>query len=113
MQHPTIITTRDVLRRYKEIIAKVRDTKQPAIVVSQKEPQVAIVSLEDLETLQNLRVKHSAKNLLATAMKVRTLLKDEQLPADLSERHDFYHFEEEGAGKKRLMHPLTYDESDC
>jgi PHD/YefM family antitoxin component YafN of YafNO toxin-antitoxin module len=100
MIQPTIVTTREVLRRYKEIIAKIRQTKQPAIVVSQKEPQVAIISLEDLETLQHLRMKHSAKNLLATAMKVRTLLKDEQLPADLSERHDFYHFEEEGAARK-------------
>jgi hypothetical protein len=56
---------------------------------------VAIVSLEDFKKLQNMRFKNSAKSLLDTAVKVRELLKDEKLPADLSERHDFYNFEEE------------------
>jgi prevent-host-death family protein len=92
---PMTITTRDILRNYKHIISQIRETKQPAIIVSQKEPQVAIVSLEDFKKLQNMRFKNSAKSLLDTAVKVRELLKDEKLPADLSERHDFYNFEEE------------------
>jgi prevent-host-death family protein len=93
MIQPTTVTARDILRHYKDIITKVKDTKQPALVMSQKEPQVAIVSLEDFDKLQNLRYKNSAKTLLDTAMKVRELLKDETLPADLSERHDFYIYE--------------------
>jgi prevent-host-death family protein len=95
MMPPMTITTRDILRNYKLIINQIRETKQPAIIVSQKEPQVAIVSLDDFKNLQNMRFKNSAKSLLDTAVKVRELLKDEKLPADLSERHDFYNFEEE------------------
>jgi hypothetical protein len=57
---------------------------------------VVIVSLEDFEKLQNLRYKNSAKTLLDTALTVRNLLKDEMLPADLSERHDFYNDQEPG-----------------
>jgi prevent-host-death family protein len=94
MIQPTTVTARDILRHYKDIITKVKDTKQPALVMSQKEPQVAIVSLEDFDKLQNLRYKNSAKTLLDTAMQVRELLKDESLPADLSERHDFYTYED-------------------
>lgn len=91
---PTTVTTRDILRNYRDIINKIKDTKQPAIVMNQKEPQVAIVSLEDFERLQNLRYKNSAKSLLDTALSVRKLLNDETLPDDLSERHDFYNYEE-------------------
>src|SRR3954453_11031165 len=68
MLQPIIVTARDILRNYKNIITKVKDTKQPALVMSQKEPQVAIVSLEDFEKLQNLRYKNSAKSLLDTTM---------------------------------------------
>jgi prevent-host-death family protein len=94
MLQPIIVTARDILRNYKNIITKVKDTKQPALVMNQKEPQVAIVSLEDFEKLQNLRYKNSAKSLLDTALQVRELLKNETLPADLSERHDFYNYED-------------------
>jgi prevent-host-death family protein len=95
MLQPTIITARDILRNYKNIITKVKETKQPALIISQKEPQVAIVSLEDFEKLQNLGYKNSAKSLFDTALQVRELLKNENLPADLSERHDFYTYEED------------------
>jgi hypothetical protein len=63
--------------------------------MSQKEPLVAIISLEDFEKLQNLRYKNSAKSLLDTALQVRELLKNETLPSDLSERHDFYNYEDD------------------
>jgi prevent-host-death family protein len=94
MLQPITVTARDILRHYKDIITKVKDTKQPALIMSQKEPQVAIVSLEDFDKLQNLRYKNSAKTLLDTAMQVRELLKNETLPADLSERHDFYNYQD-------------------
>src|SRR4051812_10021899 len=80
MLQPITVTARDISRNYKNIITKVKDTKQPALVMSQKEPQVAIVSLEDFEKLQNLRYKDSAKSLLDTALHVRELLKNETLP---------------------------------
>jgi PHD/YefM family antitoxin component YafN of YafNO toxin-antitoxin module len=99
MMQPTNVTARDILRNYKAIITKVKTTKQPAIVVSKKEPQVAIVSMGDLQRLTELdqleRNQRSTKSLLETAMKIRELLKDEKLPKDLSVNHDIYHYEEE------------------
>lgn len=97
MLTPNNITARDILRNYKQVFDKVKNTKQPAVVMSQKEPQVAIVSLDDLEKLQKLRYQNSAKALLDVAKKVNKLLKDEKLPKDLSENHDYYAW----GGKKR------------
>lgn len=90
MLTPIHITTRDLLRNYKRVIEKVKTTKEPAVVVSQQEPQVAIVSLADLEELRTLRDQNSGRALLKTVHRVRAALKDEQLPADLSTRHDEY-----------------------
>jgi PHD/YefM family antitoxin component YafN of YafNO toxin-antitoxin module len=87
---PITVTTRDMLRNYRDVIEKVKRTKQPAVVVSDKKPQVAIVSLEDLRKLEMLGEQASAKRLLEMAKRVRVLLKDEHLPADLSARHDDY-----------------------
>ncbi len=60
----TTITAREILRNYKQIFAKVKQTRQPAVVMSQKEPQVAIVSLEDLKVLESYKNKNSAKALI-------------------------------------------------
>lgn len=90
MFQPFTVTARDVLRHYKKVINKVKDTRRPAIIMSQKQPQAVIVSLEDFEKLQALRYKKSAKVLLDAILKIRELLKDEKLPADLSEKHDYY-----------------------
>ena len=59
---PGTLTVQPIRRREGDLI-----TKQPASVLSQKEPQVATVSLEGFEKLQNLRYKNSAKSLLDTA----------------------------------------------
>jgi prevent-host-death family protein len=93
--HPSIISTRDIQRNYKEIFEQVKQTKKPVVVMNQKEPQVAIVSLDDLDELQKLRRKNSARALLELAAEVHVLLKDEKLPTDLSTRHDYYLWEEE------------------
>jgi prevent-host-death family protein len=88
------VSARDIQRNYKDVVERVRQTRQPAILMSQKEPQAAIVNLEDLEELKEVRRKNSAKALLELAQEVRELLKDEQLPSDLSQRHDYYLWEE-------------------
>lgn len=93
----TNVTTRDLLRNYKRVINKVKTTKEPAVVVSQKEPQVAIVSLADLQALRELRYRDSGRVLRETADRIRTVLKDEHLPADLSVHHDDYLWQEEGS----------------
>lgn len=81
------VTARDILRNYKEVFDKVKRTKQPAVVLSQKEPQVAIVSLDDLERLRALKNKQSTRALLDLA---GAIPKGSGLPIDLSEKHDEY-----------------------
>jgi len=81
------VTARDILRNYREVFDKVKKTKQPAVVISQKEPQVAIVSLDDLEKLRILQNKQSTKALLDLA---GIIPKGSGLPVDLSEKHDEY-----------------------
>jgi prevent-host-death family protein len=87
------VSARDIQRNYRDILERVKQTGQSAILMSQKEPQAAIVSLEDLEKLTEARRKNSAKALLELAQDVRGLLKDETLPADLAQRHDDYLWE--------------------
>ena len=55
--------------------------------MSQKEPQVAIVSLDDLEQLQQLKYKNATKALLDLA---GIIPKGSGLPKDLSEKHNEY-----------------------
>lgn len=81
------VTARDILRNYRQVFNKVKKTKQPAVVVSKKEPQVAIISLDDLERLKALKNKQSTKALLDMAGMIP---KGSGLPADLSEKHDEY-----------------------
>lgn len=87
MQNAIFVTPRDILRNYKEVFEKVKTSKQPAVVVSHKEPQVAIVSLDDLEKLKQLKYKQSTKALLSLA---GIIPKGSGLPADLSEKHNKY-----------------------
>lgn len=87
MLNPRYITARDVIRNYKAVFDKVKKTREPAIVVSQKQPQVVIVSIDDFERMQQQK---STKNLLDLTYKVRGILKDESLPVDLSTNHDYY-----------------------
>ena len=81
------VNARDILRNYKKVFDKVKRTKKPAVVVSQKEPQVAIVSLDDLEKLKQLKNKQSTKTLLDMA---GIIPKGSGLPADLSKKHNEY-----------------------
>lgn len=87
MLNTVTVTARDILRNYRGVFDKVKKTKQPAVVVSKKEPQVAIVSLDDLERLKALRNKQSTKVLLDLA---GIIPKGSGLPADLSAKHDEY-----------------------
>lgn len=103
MYEPTKVTARDILRNYKKVFANIKKTKQPTVVFSQKEPQVAIVSLEDLEKLQQLRYKNSGQTMLNIAKKVNNILVEagEKLPNDLSTNHDYYVWAEEKTTSKK------------
>lgn len=87
MLNTVTVTARDMLRNYREVFNKVKRTKQPAVVISRKEPQVAIVSLEDLERLRALKNIQSTKALLDLA---GIIPKGSGLPKDLSEKHNEY-----------------------
>lgn len=87
MLNTTTVTARDILRNYREVFDKVKETKQPAVVISQKEPQVAIVPMEDLEKLKQLKNKQSTKALLDLA---GIIPKGSGLPSDLSKKHNEY-----------------------
>ncbi|MEK7517649.1 MAG: type II toxin-antitoxin system Phd/YefM family antitoxin [Patescibacteria group bacterium] len=87
MLNTVTVTTRDILRNYKQVFERVKKTKQPAVVVSQKEPQVAIVSLDDLEKLKQLKNRQSTKTLLDMA---GIIPEGSGLPSDLSKKHNEY-----------------------
>lgn len=89
-----VIPAREIIRQYKKVFAQVTQTNEPVIVAPSNGPKVAIVSMETLEKLQQLAYQSSGQALLALAQKVRTLLKDANLPADLSEKHDKYLWQE-------------------
>lgn len=97
MLNPNIIPARNLQRSYKSIIEKVKTKKQRVVLTTNNKPQAAIVSLEDLKKLEDLKVKNSAQALLDLATKAQEILKDEKLPKDLSENHDYYAW---GAAKR-------------
>ena len=88
---PITVTVRDILRNYKKVFGDVKNTKRPVVVVSKKEPQVGIVSLEDMERLkeldQHIRYQQSTKTLLDLA---GIIPKGSGLPSDLSKKHNEY-----------------------
>ncbi len=87
MLNAVTVNTRDILRNYKQVFNTVKKTKQPAVVISKKEPQVAIVSMEDLEKLRQLKNKQSTRALLNLS---GIIPKGSGLPADLSKKHNEY-----------------------
>ena len=96
MLDANIVNIRDILRNHKKVLDRVKKSKQRITVVNQKNPQVGIVSLEDLKKLEELETQTknqaSTKSLLDTAKKIRQVLKDKKLPGDLSKNHDLYHY---------------------
>ena len=89
------VSSSDIQKRYKDIVERVKRTKQRAVLMSRDEPQAVIISLEEAQQLDELRRRNSAKHLLAWVKEVQEMLKDEKLPADLSTRHNYYLWEEE------------------
>lgn len=82
-----IITAREVARNYKNVFRVVQQTRQPVVVVIEKRPQVAIISLDDLHELEEVKYHQSTKALLDLA---GLIPKGSGLPADLSQRHNEY-----------------------
>lgn len=81
MLNTTIIPARNLQKSYKAIIGKVRTKKQAVVLTTNKKPQAAIVSLEDLERLQQAKASQASLDMLKLAIDSREELKS--LPADL------------------------------
>lgn len=94
------VNIRDILRSHKQVLERVKLKKERVVIVSQKQPQAVLVSLDDLNRLEELdkqqKYQQSTKSILEVAKKVHQILKenDEHLPSDLSTKHDYYHYGE-------------------
>jgi prevent-host-death family protein len=86
----TTVTARELLRDQKSILERVRATGQPAIVVTNREPQVAILPLEDMEELRRLRQKEALDKLMKLVEGIALGHTGTPLPSDLAENHDEY-----------------------
>lgn len=84
MLNPSVMPARSLQKSYKSIIENVKAKKRPVILVTNKKPQAAIVSLEDLERVQQARSIHASLSMLKLAINNREELKE--LPADLRKR---------------------------
>jgi PHD/YefM family antitoxin component YafN of YafNO toxin-antitoxin module len=80
------IPARNLQKSYKSIIEGVKTNKQAVILTTNDQPQAAIVSLEDLEKLQQAKANQASLDMLKLATESREELKN--LPADLRERAD-------------------------
>ncbi len=80
------VPARDLQKAYKSIIDGVKITKKVVILTTNKEPQAAIVSLEDLKLLQRSKASYVALEMLKLARDNHDELK--KLPSDLRQRAD-------------------------
>jgi len=86
MINTNFTTIQDVRRNYKKVVEQVNETNTPTIVISNNQPQFAIVSLDMLKTIQ--ANPKGGQGLLALAK----WAEQEHIkgPKDLSENHDKY-----------------------
>lgn len=81
MLDTSTIPARNLQKSYKSIIEGVKTQKLPVVLTTNDQPQAAIVSLEDLERLQQAKAAKASLDLLKLATENREELKS--LPADL------------------------------
>ena len=81
MINTNIIPARNLQKSYKSIIEDVKAKKHAIVLTTNNKPQAAIVSLEDLDRLQQTKVMQASLDMLKLAVESKEELKD--LPADL------------------------------
>lgn len=86
MINTNIIPARNLQKSYKSIIEEVKTKKKPVVLTTNNKPQAAIISLEDLEKLEQTKTALGSMKMLKFAIENREELKG--LPADLRERAD-------------------------
>lgn len=86
MLNTNIIPARNLQKSYKSIIEEVKTKKKAVVLTTNNEPQAAIVSLEDLEKLEQAKATLGSMKMLKFAIENKEELRG--LPADLRERAD-------------------------
>lgn len=86
MLNTNTIPARNLQKSYKTIIEGVKTKKRVVILTTNNEPQAAIVSLEDLEKLQQAKSIQASLEMLKLAVESKEELKN--LPPDLRQRAD-------------------------
>lgn len=81
MLNTSIIPARNLQKSYKSIIEGVKTKKHTVVLTTNDQPQAAIVSLEDLERLQQSKTTQASLDMLKLANESREELKS--LPSDL------------------------------
>ena len=84
MLNTNIIPARNLQKSYKSIIEGVKTKKHAVVLTTNKKPQAAIVSLEDLERIQQAKTMQASLDMLKLATESKEELKD--LPPDLRQR---------------------------
>lgn len=86
MIHTTTIPARNLQKSYKSIIETVKNNKKAIVLTTNNKPQAAIVSLDDLEKLQQAKAEQGTLEILGFVEKNKKELKS--LPANLREIAD-------------------------
>lgn len=84
MLNINLIPARNLQKSYKSIIEDVKTKKRAVVLTTNDQPQAAIVSLADLEKLQQAKVTQASLDMLKLATQSREELKN--LPSDLREQ---------------------------
>lgn len=75
------VPARSLQKSYKSIIEGVNTKKNPVILTRHNKPQAALVSLEDLEQIQQIKTRQASLDMLELATESKEELKS--LPSDL------------------------------
>lgn len=86
MINTNIIPARNLQKSYKSIIQEVKTKKQAVVLTTNNRPQAAIVSLEDLERIQQAKAQQGTIEMLNFVEEHKEELKG--LPANLREIAD-------------------------
>lgn len=86
MLNTNFVPARNLQKSYKSIIEDVKSKKQAVVLTTNNKPQAAIVSLEDLDKLQQVKAAQASLDMLKLATRSRKQLKS--LPTDLREKAD-------------------------
>lgn len=77
---------RDLQKSYRIIVDQVKTKRQTVILTTNKKPQAAVVSLEDLNIIQQSKAAQASLDMLKLALDSRKDLKG--LPSDLRLKAD-------------------------